>query len=657
MSSTRVEKGDEHWTSRAFFTGAFGGAGHQISTPFTSAHEKVYDTTPGGNKSINPKSQFCRYTDPRRPSASPLSKGMGAFYSEAYDDNATRVSLRFGIRKHNPLSRYLSNFFDYDMSQLVNHGKVTTGIFSAYSIGKTLGTIYTLPLQAYFAVNYLFTRVSSALTNKPYSMYYYMEPTMPLYWTTFSTLVNQVAVNMGVVHGYKEEDLVEGKDGKPKVGKGITTTQIEELNRLIPDVIRTESNSVIDIKALASRAQRMQNAYAAKIADIALDESNTREDYEKKIQQSFSVNNFTPKEGNKSTDINDYLDMYSQTPTGIGVKDKFKPQVDGEAIDASAVEEVPVREESASFLDLLHAELREGSAFITYEVEYNGSISESFSNSTKSVAIMDQINQASGGVRDTIINFGGGNVGDGVIAGTMETAVGAVKGLLAGVVDSVGFGGLSSIGGGGFGIAPEVWENSMANLPSESYTVTLSTPYNNPMAVLLKIIVPMMGIVSGGLPRSTGKASYADPYLCSLHSQGRNDINLGIMDSIQIERGVSKIGFGKTGLPSAVKITFNVKPLDKMLHVPVADKLLGSLVSFSHFDEDTALTSYLSSIAGLDLYSRFYMAPRLKLAWAKTTADWDTLISPSMHAQFAAATGPGQLVSSILAASPNLRPF
>lgn len=644
---------DKYWIRQAFFSPKrFGGAGQQVTKAFTTAEMKYYDTTPGGNKSINPKSQFTRYADPKAPSLAVGSKGMGHYYSEAYDDAATRISLRFGVPAYNPLSRFLSGYFDRSLAQLVNTGEVRDGLFSTYTLGKVLATIYTLPLQVYFGVSYLFTRVDSVLTGRPYSKYYYMDPTMPLYWSAVNTLVNQVAVNMGLVHGYQANDL-SGTEGDASPENGLSSDDVRALNRILPDVFKSDTESVIDVKSMSARAQRLQNQYHAVLDEIARDESLDAEGYAATVQAKLRTNSLSARTTDYG-DLNSYLNAYQASPMGTAKENNsITPVIDGEQQEQLTAE--AIRTEEPGLKDLMLAELREGSAFVTFEVDYNGSIGESFSNSTKESGLAEQINSAASSMRDTFVNFAGGNVGDGLIGGAAEAAIGAVKGLLAGVAEKIGFGGLASLGGAGFVDIPEVWDNATADLPSESYTIRLSTPYGNKMSIFTKIIIPMMCLLAGALPRSTGKSSYGAPFLCSLHSQGRNDIKLGIIDTISIERGTSNIGFNVDGLPTAVDITFTVKNLNSIMHVPISDSLLDTVTSFSFFDEDTALSDYLSTISGLDLYSQFYMAPRIKLAWSKTTANWDSFTSPSYFAQWAASTGPGTLVSGILESSSNLR--
>lgn len=661
-SITASEIKDTQWISQAFFNPKrYGGAGQQVDSTYTSADMKFYDTTPGGNKSINPKYQFTRSVDLRRPSLAAASKGMGGYYSGAYDDHATRISLRFGKPRTNPLSRFLSGYFDRSLAHVVNTGESSPGIFSCYSIGKALATIYTLPLQAYFGLVYLYNRVTSAVTGRPYSKFYYMEPTMALYWSTVNTLVNKMAVSLGLSHGYTPDDLGGIKDGTDAGAtvaptEGPSADDLTVLNKILPDIFRSDSESVIDVRSMAGRAQRLQNSYYETLSKIAKNTSLDYDSYVAAVQNALRTNSLSSQETNLS-DLQTYLNAYSASPTGKNTGGGYVvPEENAEAtVDPTSLQNTAVRSEEPSLKDYLYSELREGSAFVTFDVDYNGSIGESFSSSTKDIGLKDQINDAASKMRDNWINFANGNVGDGLIGGAVETVLSSVKSLVAGAASAVGFGGLASLGGAAFVDTPEVWDNATADLPSESYTMTLSTPYGNKMSIFLDIIIPLCCLLAGALPQATGKASYGSPYLVSLHSQGRSDIGLGIIDSLQIERGTSNVGWNVDGLPTAVNVTFSVKNLNSVMYTPISDSLTKSLFSFSHFDEDSALTSYINTLCAVDLYDQFYAGPRLKMAWNKTTADWDSLFSASSMAQFAASSAPGQLVSAILSASPSLK--
>lgn len=664
VSATIVKNTD--WIAQAFFTptGA-GGAGVQIQ-PVSSALMTLYDTTPGGNRSINPPYQYGRHSDIRQPSLASGSKGMGTYYSDAHDSKATRVSMRFGIPKFNPLSRFLSNYYDKSLAELTNTGQVTSSIFSSYTIGKTLGTLFTLPLQVYFGISYLYNRVTSFITGRPYNQFFYMEPHMPMYWTAVTTLVNKVTTSLGITHGYDASDLTGTVSGA--VPSKVSATLIKQLNQMLPDVFRVDSESVIDVKAVASRAQRLQNEYYSIISRISEDKSLTYDQFVSKIQSTLIANSVTGKNTSGISDLTEYLSAYSASPLnpGSATNTSITPQTDAEtdstndstattSTESTSNNPIYSTEDEPGFMSFLNAELLDGSAFVTFDVDYNGAIGESFSSSTRSTGLEETLNGIATKHRNLMVNFANGNVGDGLIAGAFEKAAGMVKGLAEGALASIGFAGLSQLDGGGFAAIQDVWDQSTANLATESYHTRLVNPHGDKISFLISIVIPLCCLLAGGLPRTTGSSAYGSPFICSIDSHGRNRVSRGIIDSIQISRGTSNVGFTNQGLPAVVDVTWTVKNLDKIMHVPVTDSFVSTLTSFSQFEEDNALSDYLSSLAAVSLYDRFYMGPRIRMAWANAQANWDSMLSASNFAQYAATSAPGQIVAGILRASPNLK--
>ena len=103
------------------------------------------DTTPGGNGSFGTKSQFTCTADIRLPSLlshgdgrTDIEKnktlGMGRGYAEAIDANADRIYMQFGIPAFNSVTNYLTSFYDPDMGNMVNSGRVASELF--YTAGK-----------------------------------------------------------------------------------------------------------------------------------------------------------------------------------------------------------------------------------------------------------------------------------------------------------------------------------------------------------------------------------------------------------------------------------------------------------------------------------------------------------------------------------------
>lgn len=296
---------------------------------FTYAAWKYTDTTVGGNFTINNPPQYTRNADIKmggRGSSihSPgnagamegqyltqgssnqygmsMSKGMGRFYSEQMDDNAVAVNIRFGVPEFNSLTQFFGAFYDPEASVFARTGK-GTGL--CYSAGKALTAIATLPLLPAVWGGALYRYFSG----KPASKFYYLKPTMALYWQACNTIANGIAVNMGLIPRWlheNEDQMIRGQNGQKKSdyltymrdvfggqqGNFLDPDQpgmgIADAKQDILDGVRRQNTDLVnssggfDIRAVALRAQRLANA-AHKETTAALSSRPARENYQQAL--------------------------------------------------------------------------------------------------------------------------------------------------------------------------------------------------------------------------------------------------------------------------------------------------------------------------------------------------------------------------------------
>jgi len=619
---------DTSWIRQAMFVPrTVSEQSRHVNRTYSSAGEKFFDTTLGGNLSINPKPQFTRTADLKMPSLSPSSKGMGRYYSEALDDNAFRVSLQFGVPEFNSLSQFLGNFYNPQLATLVNRGE-NQGF--SYKLGYAVGFIMTLPLQAFFGISYLVTRLSSFAAGTPYSKFYYMKPTMPLYWNTVTSLVNHLSVSMGITQGA----FKKGSEKDP-----LTDSEIALLNKSLPDIFKRDTDSDknlngIDVYAVATRAQRLADEHYARLDGIAKS-AGTTEEYVKQVKAELSQQK--SKKGDlrmKYPSYGEYMDSFL---SGKLMEPKPAP-AEGEELSEN---HEYVRADEPSWTDHFKAEIRDGSHFVSFITDLSNP-TESFSNSVKTSAVAEKLNGANNAARDMRFSFAEGNL----IGDTQKSITDAIGNFATGALDSVGLAGLSAFSGNAYVDIPKTWDSSSAELGKTSYKIRLQSPYGNKFSLLTNIYIPLCMLLAGALPRSTGKASYSSPFLCRVFSQGVTDIKLGMIDSLTITRGVGGIGWTEDRLPNAIEVDIGIVNLDEIMHVPVMESF-GDGGIFSAFDEDTAIGDYLNTLSGLSLYDQYYISPRIKLAWAKTVQNFESWTSKSHMANWAAGTIPGQALSAI----------
>ena len=107
-------------------------------------------------------------------------------------------------------------------------------------------------------------------------------------------------------------------------------------------------------------------------------------------------------------------------------------------------------------------------------------------------------------------------------------------------------------------IFPELWSDSTYS-KSYSFTVDLVSPYGDKESCYLNVIVPMMHLIAISMPRQTSANSFGSPFLVKLFAKGWFSCDLGIVDSITIEKQADS--WNVHGLPNHVKVTLSVRDL------------------------------------------------------------------------------------------------
>lgn len=650
---------DKNWVRQSFLVNADDiEAIDDRNRFFTTAKFKHVDTTPGGNVVINPPPQFTDNADltvssvftpaPRRGASAPPSvgsRGIGRYYSEAIDDNSRVISMRFGVPQFNSLTTFFTGFYNSEAGTLARTGR-SPSLF--YRIGQAAGFIVPLLTLPLFLINLVGNAVRW-LDMRPSSKYYYLKPTMPLYWNAVTSIVNLIAVNKNIVPRLFDDGNTRNRldDRYP-----FTAADMQTFSNLLPDIAMEGGG--INVYAMATRGQRLARRMYKRMeeyyANAAKDPNFNKNDALNDI-----YNNGLKFDSARATDpsFQGYLDKwFAAAPSKPTAPKAAAPAAGAQGAPAPAAtpdmatETIPQNEaDLAGFFEFLEAELDDGSQFVSFRVDAEGSTSESFSNQVGESEIASKLNSMSGASRSTNFSFAGGNLGDGLVAGTIQAAMGAVKDVVAGVADGLSMSGLAALGGAAFVDIPKHWQSSTANLPRMNYTFSLVSPYGNKMSQLLNLYVPLAMILAAALPLSTGKQSYTSPFLVELYDRGRAQTRLGMIDSLSITRGITNLAFNNAGEPMGIDVSFSVIDLSSVMHMPIVQGFSLTNPLSSIFDDDNTFTDYMAVLGSLSLQEQVYTSERFKLAVTRQMTNMKTWFSVAHATNFLGDLAPARLAS------------
>lgn len=652
----------------------------------TLATQKFTDTRLGGNFTINNVPQYTRTADIRVSglnSANQITnnaqgehQGMGRFYSEQIDDNSQQIFLQFGVAQFNGMASFFTGFYDNEAGLLANSGISTIAYYAGFTIGLVVG-IAAWPLL-------LVGSVARFFLSKPSSKYYYMKETMGLYWNRVNLITNTLGVNMGLVprvNRQKDVTKVEDEFADDDVD-GVESWRVYA-NKMMPDVFSPRGG--VNVYAVANRAQRLDDQrYLLELETFGGDSFTAKNAFEKlkgfisgkgvgkggdlsvtdpgnakrpgiENPTKNSLENFLKHyhklalgsmDGKRQDAIETQLSQGVETlqaqaekPEGdtsktyvpnVNIRDTYVANKEG---DTSLQDLQPGYAKDTTFLDYWKANQREGGTYIGFRVDPTGTVSESFSNSTKESAISSKINGVSSDSRSARFSFSDGNTGFDLIDG----AISAAKAAASGFLDSVNMSGLLSLAGSAYVDIPEQWQDSTASMPSSSFTIELRAPYGHVLSRFMNIHVPLACLLAAALPISAGKQAYTSPFLCSLFNKGKNQIRLGIIDSLSITRCTGNMGINNNGECLGIDVTISIKDLSKVLHVPIEDGF-NPLMPWKDglISDDSAFKDYMAVLGNLSLADQVYPWRKMFLNLTRKRENIDTFFS---RAHFASATG------------------
>lgn len=660
---------NDEWIRQAFMVSDLDDT-DQLNRRYSTASFKYQDSSLGGNHAINPPPQWTPYCDIRHKGLMPNAvdttlsytaghTGMGRAYSEALDDNKQLIHMRFGVASYNSLTQFFSGFYNSSAARFARTGRIETGFvdafLSAVSVGVALGAMVYMPVFALTALaTNIFGPAFRFFTKMPTGRFYYLKPSMRAYWVSVQQMVNQIAVNKGIVSyiAPNESETLIGEKNKVKRAYSI-------FSKIMPEF---DENGLINVFAIANKAKRMEMRHRYALAKQLTQPGDDAWFGKVRTVMTNGGGLNTPHPDERpSVGLEGYLNAWLNEGKVASAGDKKNESLEQDVRRAK----VPERKQGQSLEDyensnqtytpeedegalskygkMLLADVADGSEWVSFKVDYTGAVNESFSSSTSPSSMASKINSASSSARDLRVNLAQGNTGilpldmlGGVLSGVGQ--------VLGGAADIVGVSGIAVFAGNAFVDIPENWENSTASLPSSNYSITLTSPYGNPVSQMFNIYIPLAMILCGTLPLSTGKASFTSPFLCELYDRGRKITRLGIIDSLTITRGEGNFGFDSEGQAMSIKVNFTVKDLSTVVAMPVFQGWsLNPLKSM--FDFENPFNDYMMTLAGMDLRQVNNRLDMLKYNIDRSVANIDSYFSAANWANMSANTPVGQVAS------------
>jgi len=208
--------------------------------------------------------------------------------------------------------------------------------------------------------------------------------------------------------------------------------------------------------------------------------------------------------------------------------------------------------------------------YLKIYVDPSSSFSESGSNSSQQSQIAGLFDTLEGIVKEVGFFSNGSGILDGALSGLTSTASSSAEAITS-TLDANTSAGLSKVIGqashviqGSNVIFPELWGDSSYS-KSYSFTINLISPYGDPESVYLNVIVPMMHLLALSMPRQTSANSFGSPFLVKAFCKGWFSCDLGIVDSIRIEK--EPTSWNVYGLPNEVKVYMDIRDLYSNLMV------------------------------------------------------------------------------------------
>lgn len=621
-----------------------------------------------------------------------VNLGMGRYYSEVIDDNTETIFLQFGTPRFNSLLSFFTRSISFVDQHVANTGTLPVGYYIGYALGASIRFLAFPRISIIFGAFSLFNKFSTMGEQlryyymKPDMHNYWSSANIVLnqicvelglvapFWTKTSNNMQKIGIPI-------EQDEASIKEWSELLGINLLGDKKSKTGDAKKDKIVNSSSKYIDLFKIAGAAQNIAAQIYNKEYEKSRDKKTTLVE---KMRGYITNDNLTPGQiaaqtGNGEVNangvfsfLNYHISLQKLIERALGSKDggygdqgttkekqlrEMDKAITKDDADRSKINqaELAKKQEEQNQSNIKTAEaggydatardqsefmtwigslaatfdstLRDGLGYAIFNVNYTGGMSDSVSNNVTQIPSEGLTKGFNKAARHAKFTLAGGNiVGDlqkDITDLIVNVATGVLNGVTFGLASTV-----TSILGGGYVTMPKMWDDSDISLASTSYTIDLVSPYGNVISQIQNIYIPLAMLIAGAFPLKTGEASYTSPYLCSLFNKGKQNIKLGMITSLTIERGTGNLAYNKNWSPLGFKVSFTVTDLDPVVTAPINAGILGEIMEIFHFQDDN-FGKYIGVLCSRDLYSDIYFKPKFMRKVSRIYMAWSQALSPS----------------------------
>lgn len=184
-----------------------------------------------------------------------------------------------------------------------------------------------------------------------------------------------------------------------------------------------------------------------------------------------------------------------------------------------------------------------------------------------------------------------------------------------------------------------MWADSEAQLQSFTFKMRLGGPYNNKISQVIDQDLVIAMLLSLVLPQSTGHGTYTSPLMCKAFMRGVCNLDRAMVTSLSVTKGNGNLGYTKQGKATNLEVSITLTDMSELLVAPLGDAMYNS------FNQETALSRYISTLAGRDFRTNTFLFPKLKTTLSNRFKDLESKLSGQSLGMILADSFIGDLIS------------